>query len=162
MGGSSQKPDSFPSTLHNFMCKNSCAPCHIFIANQFIISLLNSNISTPLRSDYQPCWWKYRNLYIQQPRLVVVMTVCKIWCTVNVIRELDAIKIQITPATTCTKCVIEIPSGEYMCRQTHSPTQEYTPTQEVKVMQDTSSLIVQYKPAVMFCIKIIYHVRKIN
>lgn len=118
MGGSSQKPDSFPSTLHNFMCKNSCAPCHIFIANQFIISLLNSNISTQLRSDYQPCWWKYRNLYIQQPRLVVVMTVCKIWCTVNVIRELDAIKIQITPATTCTKCVIEIPSGEYMCRQT--------------------------------------------
>lgn len=81
MGGSSQKPDSFPSTLHNFMCKNSCAPCHIFIANQFIISLLNSNISTQLRSDYQPCWWKYRNLYIQQPRLVVVMTVCKIWCT---------------------------------------------------------------------------------
>lgn len=118
MGGSSQKPDSFPSTLHNFMCKNSCAPCHIFIANQFIISLLNSNISTQLRSDYQPCWWKYRNLYIQQPRLVVVMTVCKIWCTVNVIRELDAIKIQITPATTCTKCVIEIPSGEYMCRDT--------------------------------------------
>lgn len=74
----------------------------------------------------------------------------------------DAIKIQIIPATTCTKCVIEIPPGEYMCSQTHSPTQECTPTQEVKVMQDTSSLIVQYKPAVMFCIKIIYHVRKIN
>lgn len=132
MGGSSLRSLTvFPVPCIILCAKTAAHHVIFFIANQFIISLLNSNISTQLRSDYQPCWWKYRNLYIQQPRLVVVMTVCKIWCTVNVIRELDAIKIQITPATTCTKCVIEIPSGEYMCRQTHSPTQEYTPTQEV-------------------------------